>query len=358
MKKQFLVIVSLLLVAAMVAACGGNSGGNKPSNGGNTPSNSGAAEGNNGDDSKPKQRAVLVLPEEIGVNPFFQLMDEGFKRGGEEFGLEVKTIESSDPAAFEQNLRAAVAENYDLIVTATFQAEDALNKVAQENPNKTFAIIDTVAVKQPNVRSVGFREYEAAYLMGAAAGLSTKTNTVGAVVAMDTPLLKKYTGGFEQGLKATNPDAKFLVNYVGGFTDPAQAKELALQQHSQGADFIAGMAAVGDEGVFEAAKEQGFYTAGQDTDRTVKDPEHIVLAQLKGTDAVAYETLKSFAEGNFSFDTVEYGLAEGGVGLTFVTHDTESPLSDFIGQETIDQLKEMAEKIKSGELVVENPSAQ
>ncbi|WP_020616126.1 BMP family lipoprotein [Paenibacillus daejeonensis] len=357
MKKQFLVIVSLLVVAAMLAACGGNSGGgnNTPNN---TPNNSGAAEGNAGGDSNEEtRRAVLVLPEEIGVNPFFQLMDEGFKRGGEEFGLEVRTIESSDPAAFEQNLRAAVAENYDLIVTATFQAEDALNKVAQENPDKTFAIIDTF-VDLPNVRSVGFREYEAAYLMGAAAGLSTQTNTVGAIVAMDTPLLKKYTGGFEQGLQATNPEAKFLVNYVGGFNDPAQAKELALQQHSQGADFIAGMAAVGDNGVFEAASEEGFYTAGQDTDRTVLDPEHIVLSQLKGTDAVAYETVKSFAEDNFTFEAVEYGLEEGGVGITFVTHESESELSDFIGQETIDQLKEMAEQIKSGELVVANPLAQ
>ncbi|MFS0727123.1 BMP family lipoprotein [Paenibacillus sp. 1P07SE] len=356
MKKQLLVIVAMLLVAALVAACGGGSGGNTPNN-----NSGGTNAGNNGGSNEPSNQsdktAVLVLPEEIGVNPFFQLMDEGFKRAGEEFGMNVRTIESSDPAAFEQNLRAAVADNYDLIVTATFQAEDALNKVAQENPDKTFAIIDTV-VDLPNVRSVGFREYEAAYLMGAAAGLSTETNIVGAIVAMDTPLLKKYTGGFEQGLQATNPDAKFLINYVNGFNDPAQAKELALQQHSQGADFIAGMAAVGDEGVFEAAREQGFYTAGQDVDRTLADPEHIVLSQLKGTDAVAYETVKSFAEDNFTFEAVEYGLEEGGVGITFVTHDSESELSDFIGQETIDQLKEMAEQIKSGELEVINPLTQ
>ncbi|MGO4349054.1 BMP family protein [Paenibacillus sp. MCAF9] len=345
MKKVFALAVSLFLMVAIVAACGSNK--NEPGNAAN----------NGAGDKADKKKIALVLPEKIGVNKFFVLMDEGFKKAGSEFGAEVKTIESTDPAGFEQNLRATVAEDYDLIITATFQAEDALKKVAAENPDKSFAIIDTV-VDLPNVRSVNFREHEASYLMGALAGLATKTNIVGAVVAMDAPLLSKYTSGFEQGLKSTNPDAQFLINYVGSFTDPVKGKELALLQQSKGADFIAGMAAVGDNGVFDAAKEKGFFTSGQDTDRTDEDPEHIVLSQLKGTDAVAYETVKSFVEGSFAFGVADYGLKEDGVGLTFVTRDSKSTLSPFIGQENVDKVKAIAEDIKSGKIVVVNPLAQ
>jgi basic membrane protein A len=351
MKKAFALAVSLFLMVAIVAACGANK-----NDGGNAANNS-AATNNAAGDKAEKKKIALVLPEKIGVNKFFVLMDEGFKKAGDEFGAEVKTIESTDPAAFEQNLRATVAEDYDLIITATFQAEDALKKVAAENPDKPFAIIDTV-VDLPNVRSVNFREHEASYLMGALAGLATKTNIVGAVVAMDAPLLSKYTSGFEQGLKSTNPDAQFLINYVGSFTDPVKGKELALLQQSKGADFISGMAAVGDNGVFEAAKEKGFFTSGQDTDRTDEDPEHIVLSQLKGTDAVAYETVKTFVEGNFAYGVADYGLKEDGVGLTFVTRDSKSALSPFIGQENVDKVKAIAEDIKSGKIVVENPLAQ
>ncbi|OMF31728.1 BMP family ABC transporter substrate-binding protein [Paenibacillus sp. FSL H8-0548] len=350
MKKAFALAVSLFLMVAIVAACGSN---NKDA--GNAANNSAAT--NNTGDKAEKKKIALVLPEKIGVNKFFVLMDEGFKKAGAEFGAEVKTIESTDPAGFEQNLRATVAEDYDLIITATFQAEDALKKVAAENPDKSFAVIDTV-VDLPNVRSVNFREHEASYLMGALAGLATKTNIVGAVVAMDAPLLSKYTSGFEEGLKSTNPEAQFLINYVGSFTDPVKGKELALLQQSKGADFIAGMAAVGDNGVFEAAKEKGFYTSGQDTDRTDEDQEHIVLSQLKGTDAVAYETVKSFVEGSFEFGVADYGLKEDGVGLTFVTRDSQSTLSPFIGQENVDTVKAIAEDIKSGKIVVTNPLAQ
>ncbi|MEV5025784.1 BMP family lipoprotein [Paenibacillus sp. LPE1-1-1.1] len=351
MKKALALAVSLFLMVAIVAACGSNK------NDAGDAANNGAVTNNTAGDKAEKKKIALVLPEKIGVNKFFVLMDEGFKKAGEEFGAEVKTIESTDPAGFEQNLRATVAEDYDLIITATFQAEDALKKVAAENPDKPFAVIDTV-VDLPNVRSVNFREHEAAYLMGALAGLSTKTNIVGAVVAVDAPLLSKYTSGFEQGLKSTNPDAQFLVNYVGSFADPVKGKELALLQQSKGADYIAGMAAVGDNGVFEAAKEKGFFTSGQDTDRTEEDPEHIVLSQLKGTDAVAYETVKSFVEGSFAYGVADYGLKEDGVGLTFVTRDSKSALSPFIGQENVDKVKVIAEDIKSGKIVVVNPLAQ
>ncbi|MFD1956694.1 BMP family protein [Paenibacillus thailandensis] len=353
--KKWTGLIMFLLLAVIVAGCGSNNGG------GNAAANAGASAdaGSEPSDnaSGEKKRIVLVTPEKIGVNQFFTQMEDGLKQAAEEFGFEYQIVESTDPTQVEQNLRAVVAEKYDLIITAAYTAADALTKVAAENPEQPFAIIDTV-VDAPNVRSIEFREHEAAYLMGALAGLSTKTNTVGAVVAMETPLLGKYTSGFEQGLKSVNPEAKFLVNYVGSFTDPAKAKELALLQNSQGADFVAGMSAVGDSGVFEAAKEKGFYTAGQDTDRTVEDPEHVVLSQLKETDTVTYETAKDFMEGNFSYGSASYGLKENGVGITFVTAETESPLSDFIGQANVDKVKQIRDDIVSGKIEVKNPMAE
>ena len=343
MKKTWSMILTIVLLAGLLAGCG-----EEKAEGSDTASGSGA-------DSK--KRIALVTPEKIGVNPFFALMDEGLKKAAADFGVEVKTIESTDPASIEQNLRMAVAEKYDLIITSTFQMEDALKKVAAENQDVPFAIIDTT-VDMSNVRSVVFREHEAAYLLGAAAGLATETGKVGNVVADDIPIMQKYIKGFEQGAKSVRPDVEIFVNYVGSFNDPAKAKEFALLQNSKGADFVAGMSAVGDLGVFEAAKEKGFYTSGQDTDNTGVDPEHVVLAQLKGADAVVYETVKDFTEDNFTFDVRDYGLKEDGVGLTYVTRESETPLNDFIGQETIDQLKAIADDIISGKIKVTNALEQ
>ncbi|MBO2946103.1 BMP family protein [Paenibacillus sp. F411] len=343
MRKSWSMILTLVLTFGLLAGCG-----DKPAEQ--------TAAGDTGNAGE-KKRIALVLPEEIGVNPFFALMDEGLKKAGEDFGVEVKTIESTDPASIESNLRTAVAEQYDLIITSTFQMEDALKKIAPENGDVPFAIVDTV-VDLPNVRSAVFREHEAAYLLGAAAGLATQTGKVGNVVAADIPIMHKYIKGFEEGAKSVRPDVEIFVNYVGSFTDPAKAKEFALLQHSKGADFIAAMSAVGDLGVFEAAKEKGFYTSGQDTDNTGTDPEHVVLSQLKGVDAVTYETVKDFVEGSFTYDVKDYGLKEKGVGLTYVTHESETPLNDFIGQDVIDQLKTISEDIISGKITVTNALQQ
>jgi len=342
-KKRFALLLSLVLVMGLLAACGGNNtnqGSNATKEGSN---NAAGTEGENKD-----IKIALVLPEEIGVNPFYELMDEGLKQAGEEFGVTVKTIQSSDVSAFEQNFRTTVADGYDLIITATFNAEDVLRKIAAENPELPLAIIDQVIPDVPNVRSVAFIENEASFLLGAAAGLITESNVVGNVVAIEGALMDKFTIGFKKGLAHTNPDAKVLVSYVGSFTDTAKAKELAKVQHSQGADFIAGMSAVGDFGVFEAAKEDGFYTSGQDVDRTVLDPEHVILSQIKNVDTVTYNTVKDFVNGEFEFGEFYYGLADDGVGLTFVTRESESPLSDAIGEENLAKLKEIAEGIKNG----------
>lgn len=338
--------MALSFVALLAAGCSGN--------------NQAATENTGGNGEQPqqaKQKVALILPEKIGVNPFFQLMDEGTKKAAEEFGVEEKTIESTDQAAIEQNLRVAVAEGYDLIITSSFESEDALKKVAAENPDKKFAVIDTV-VDLPNVRSVVFREQEAAYLVGAAAGLSTKTNKLGVVAAQDIPMLKKWTVSFQEGVKATNPNASVSVNYVGSFSDPAKAKELALLQNSQGADFVFGASAVGDLGVFEAAKEKNFYTSGQDVDRTEMDPAHIVLSQLKDTDAVAYDTVKQFAQGNYQPGVSEYGLKENGVGVTYITHESKTPVNPFISQETIKKVKQIKDDIISGKITVADPTKQ
>ena len=343
MKKRLTLLLSIVLVIGLLAACGNNA--NQGSKGTN---NSGANTEGTTDGAKKDIKIAMVLPEQIGVNPFFELMDKGFKQAGEDFGVTIRTMEASDANMFEQHFRAAVAEGYDMIITATYQAEDALRIIAAENPDLPIAIIDHVIEGIPNVRSAAFIENEASFLLGAAAGLVTESNVVGNVVAVEGAQMDKYTIGFAKGLAHTNPEAKVLTAYVGSYVDSAKAKELALQQNSQGADFIAGLAAVGDFGIFEAAKDKGFYSSGQDVDRTVIDPEHVILSQLKEVDTVTYDTVKLFVEDKFDFGTSFYGLAEGGVGLTFVTTESESPRSEKLTDEDIAQLKEIAEGIKAG----------
>lgn len=302
------------------------------------------------------QRIALVTPELIGDNPFFQQEDTGAKLAAKKLGYFEKTIQSSDSNSILTNLQAVAASNYNLIITSSFEAQDALTQVAKQYPKKHFVIIDA-EVDLPNVTSILFKNQEGAFLLGAAAGLVTHTNKVGMVVAENIPLMSQWTSGFKQGLKYTNPKAKMLVNYVGSFSDPNKAKQLAVLQHSKGADFIAATAATGNIGVFDAAKQDHFYTAGQDTDQTTLDPKWIILSQLKGTDAAAENVIESFATGSLKTGVVQYGLKDGGDGLTFVTTKSKSHLSPVVGPKNVAKLKRIVKKIDNGQIKVIDPLA-
>lgn len=97
---------------------------------------------------------------------------------------------------------------------------------------------------------------------------------------MKVPVHGRDRYGYINGVKSVDPEAKFAFNYVGSYNDPAKAKELALQISAKGAKFINAAAAAGGSGVFEAAKEQKFYTSGQDVDETDEENSFIVTPQL------------------------------------------------------------------------------
>ena len=228
-------------------------------------------------------KATYVSTEPIGSNPFLQLIAQGLTQGGTEFGVETHVNESADISALEDNLRAAVEDGNDLIVANSFDSVDAITKLAAEFPDQKWALVDTV-IDNPNVRGLVFREHEGAFLVGAIFGLLAtgqyegfpKSDVIGAVGAVDAPFIRRWYEGFKAGVQTVNPDAKVLEAWGTGFNDPDGSKELALAQFAQGAKYIFAFSAAGNSGIFEAAKDQGFFTSGVDTDQRSIDPAHIL----------------------------------------------------------------------------------
>ncbi|MCK0472009.1 BMP family protein [Halalkalibacter sp. APA_J-10(15)] len=297
---------------------------------------------------------LLILPERMGTNPFLNDIRMGLERFSEDNNMHVETIESRDEEQLHDYLNYYANEGYDLIVTGTYKAHDALHDVASEYSSQPFLIVDFF-VDLPNVASITFQEQEASFLLGVLAGNITDTNVVGMVAAMDVPLLQKWVTGYELGVHTVNPDAKVLIDYVGHFSDPATAKDIAIEFARDNADFVAGAAAVGNYGVFEAAIEEGFYTAGQDHDQLTIDPEHILISQLKMADEAVYHTLELFLNETFQGKEYTYGLQDEFIGVTHITHPTNTPLNHVINEEILHVLNNFKEQIISKEIVIPNP---
>ncbi len=304
-----------------------------------------------------------VSPSPLGVNAFLIMGKTGIEAAAKKYNATVKTLESeNDPSAREENVRAAIADGANVIVVLGFEFGDIIPKVAPENPNITFIIVDQCIDNPPaNVRCAVFREYEAAYLLGAEAGLLTKSNKVAAISAIDIPFLHRYTDSFIEGAKAVNPKVTdTAVRWIGtdpsAFSDPAKAKEQALALAGQGYDQIFAAGAASNFGIFEAAKEKNFQTYGVDINQCPSAEGFVVDNLLKRVDNAVIQSIDAVMEkkeGSF----LVYGLKEGGIGIVPFAEPNAADSKCLIMQnpDVIAKVKELQDKIISGELQIKDP---
>lgn len=342
MKKSIALVLSLVMLLALLVGCGTKS---------TEPAAESAAPVASSEALPGAGMKIALVCDKVGTQVFLLQMVKGLKEAAEKYGFEYTVAECADSAAYEDNIRGLVAENYNLIIGGGWQAGDTLNKVATEFPDACdYALIDS-EIEAENVKCISYREQEGAYLIGMIAALTTdgESHTYGAVHCFEGPGSWKWRYGYMEGVLSQDPDAKFVFNYVGSYSDPAKAKELAIQQFEQGCLFINSAAAGGDSGTFEAAKEKGFYTSGQDVDLTDPANPYIVSSQIKDT----YATMKNLIDLYFSgwnTDDEVWGLSDGTIGAVYVTHDSPNPRSERLSDADIALLKQAAEDIRSGKL--------
>ena len=182
---------------------------------------------------------VYVSPDPIGVNAFLEMGKIGIEAAAEKYGADVQTYESTTAAARRENVEAALNEGASLIVVLGFEFNDIISELAPTAPEVNFLIVDQCISDLPeNVHCAVFREYEASYLTGVAAGMMTNTNKIGVVGALDIPFLHRYTDAYRDGAKAVNSKVEVEIRWVGGdnpFGDPVRAKEQALAMNASGA---------------------------------------------------------------------------------------------------------------------------
>lgn len=330
LKKFVCLIMGLIITASSLVGCGGN-------------------ENNAAKDDALK---VTMVTSVGGVTDgsFNQSAWEGLQKAEKDLGIKASYIESKQEADYVTNLEQAVDENSDLILATGFPMQQALLEAAKNYPDQKFAIVDVdYGDETPdNVTCISFNEEQSGYVVGLVAGKMTKTNKVGFVGGMDNVVIKKFQVGYEAGVKAANPDAKVLSQYVNSFADQAKGKSIATQMYNNGADIIFACAGDSGLGVLECAKETGKYAIGVDRDQNEIAPENILTSAMKKVNEGVYAVVKDLKDGKFDGGkTLVFGLKEEGIGL--------APSTDKnVPQDVIDYVNEQIEKIISGEIVVPN----
>ncbi len=260
-----------------------------------------------------------------GDKSFNDAAYQGLEAARQQLGISFTTLETSEGADREPQMRQLAAGDAPLIFGVGFLFTDDVKALAKEFPDKKFACVDMTVqdgeTLPPNLVALKFREEQGSFLVGALAGLLTKTGKVGFVGGMDIPLIRKFQAGYVAGVKAVNPAAEVLVKYAGNtgeaFRDPTKGKELALAEYQAGADIIYHASGSTGLGVFEAARQLNKLAIGVDSDQHDEAPGFILTSMVKRVDTAVLETIREVSEGRWSGGVHTFGLESDGVGWVY-----------------------------------------
>ena len=272
---------------------------------------------------------VAVVTDIGGLNDkgFNALAAKGLNQAKKDLGITGRVYISKTGSDYIPNLSSAARGGYDLVIGNGFLMGDALAAVATRFPKTKFAIIDFSAGalkgKPKNARGLIFRENEAGYLAGAAAATVSKSKTISFVGGQSVPAVVAFLAGYKAGAPKAKPGTKVLSGYSEEFVDQAKCKELALNQLSQGSDVVFAAAGQCGLGALQAAKEEGKWGIGVDSDQAFLGP-HILTSATKKVDLAIYRTIEQVQDNAFVGGTDGvFTIKNGGVGFGKVS--TKAP---------------------------------
>ena len=334
MKKSIARMLIFVLVLSMFAGC--------------------ADRTSSGSDGTSSDLTVaLVVAGTFGDRSFYDSAKIGCDALAAE-GIKIETIECKNKNHIQQIYNAADAA--DVVVLVGWEFYD-VETVAPEYPTKRFIWVDNPPADRSNpIRNLLYITYaqnEGSFLAGYIAAKFSKSGTIGAVGGKDNATINDFIVGYKQGALYANPDTKVEVLYSNSYDDPAIGRACALTLNEQGADVVFQIASKCGDGVFEAAKEKGFYAIGVDSDQKHIDPEVIICSMCKEIGDSIYDAVKQHIDKGDDCGlwgtTWVADMSTGYVGIGYGEEGSTQQIPDEIKLEVEDLVK----KIIDGEIKVE-----
>lgn len=319
-------------------------------------------EGKGTDDKKNFSVAMVTDVGGVDDKSFNQSAWEGIQAFGKDNGLEkgkggYDYLQSKSDADYATNLNSLVRNEFDLIYGIGFKLKADIEEIAKQRPDNKFAIIDEV-VEAPNVASITFKEEQGSFLVGVAAALSSKTDKIGFIGGMDSPLINKFEVGFTAGVKSVKPNAEVKVQYAGGFDKADIGKEMATSMYKQGIDIIFHASGATGNGVFTAATElkksdndANVWVIGVDSDQYEEgnvpgtDLNITLTSMIKRVDVAVKDLATKAMDGKFpGGEKIEYGIDQEAIGV--------AETGNHLSEDTLKAVKEWTAKIQAGEVKI------
>ena len=362
-RRNFLAVAGAAAAAAALTACGGSSS--------STASSAAASTAEGGE-----KIVKVALTCDTGT-----IDDESFNQAcwtavsgymGDDCQYYIPEADASDEDR-ETMIRQAVNDGADVIVCVGYLYGASLAWAADQYPDVKFIAIDvtqgdigTDAIPA-NCYCITFKEEQAGYLAGYAVVKDGKTK-LGFLGGMAVPAVIRYGYGYVQGADAaaqelgTNIDINYF--YGGQFYGDANITSRMEGWYSNGTQVVFACGGGIYTSAVEAALKSNGYVVGVDVDQNyigvngVADGSFaynpFITSAMKGLTEAVNTALSDIEAGNWS----DIAASNGNFGLEdgdYVGLPTDADSWNF-ETFTTDEYEALKEKIKSGEIAVDNSS--
>ena len=284
--------------------------------------------------------------------------NDSAKTGGEamerNLNLDVEYIECKGENYKQQLMKAA--ETYDVVIPVGWEFYE-ITEVAKECPDTKFIWPDNVVdgvETYPNLLCITYAQNEGSFLAGYAASKMSATGVIGAVAGDESATIADFLVGYEQGAAYADSSVRVETAYANTFEDEEAGKTCAKSLEAKNADIVFQVAGRAGNGVFQVAKEDGFYAIGVDQDQklTAKQYDDVILCSVvKEVGKSLYDVVKAYVK-NDTWEGGRIWKADMATGYITLAYGDENS-AQLISEDLKEELQTLTQKITAGEIEVE-----
>ncbi|MFB0545389.1 MAG: BMP family ABC transporter substrate-binding protein [Anaerolineae bacterium] len=228
--------------------------------------------------------------------------------------VETTYLESITDVDAEARIRDLAEEGYDIIFTTSASFRDATAAVAPEYPDVIFENCSGFLTAD-NMGSYFGRMYQAKYLAGIVAGMTTQTNKIGYVAPITIPEIIRLINAVTLGARSVNPDVEMQVVWIGNWFDPPAETAAVESMVDAGVDVI--FTGTDTTVPVVTADERGVWSVGYDSCESCDAAPDLCLTTPCWNWGPTYvDIVEAVRDGTWTPEAIYHPMSEGRVVLT------------------------------------------
>lgn len=362
MKQRKFLAILLAALLLLTTACGA-----KTDVAQSTPANTGANAAQTEEITVNKKVALILQQGGLGDQGFNDTAYAGLMECKDRYGLDINYVECTDATQGETLIRELCEAGYGMVINLEASISGNMYNVALDYPEIYFIAVgrqlrinpvDGFTETPANVIESYVKLNEHSFLAGvAAAFVATEGNNIvdglggkdgcniGVLFGADSVGFYQYGDGFRQGALFYNPDAQVYMDFTVGFSDTANAKNIAENMiKNMNCDVIWTCCGTAGLGGLEAVHLNNAYGIGVDSNQDEVQPGNILTSAIRDNTALIEFYVDKYLRGDLAQTEPDvFNLANGGVNIT----DMSTIARYVTNEEKFEELKTLLDQCRT-----------